>query len=139
MLKIGDRVRTIGEATRANGKLIVKSWAYGTIGDTTPEHDNSGMLYRVDWDEGGYNWLCDFELTKIKEDTTMPKTRKVVKTITIAGRTLDPSNTDDLIALKLMAIVCHLWTGKAVEFTDLPNLYETDETCRQQITTILNF
>lgn len=75
MFKIGDKIRSVDEAERINGKLVIKSWAYGTIVDIMPEHDNSGLLYRVDWDEGGYDWLCAFELTKLKEATrhTMPK------------------------------------------------------------------
>ena len=35
---------------------------YGTITEIQREHDDSGWLYKVEYDDSGYDWLCDFEM-----------------------------------------------------------------------------
>lgn len=50
--KIGDRVCVSDSVC----------FGYGTITDIQREHDDSGWLYKVEYDESGYDWLCDFEI-----------------------------------------------------------------------------
>ena len=50
---IGDRVR-ISDSTGCFG--------YGTITDAQMDHGNFGMLYKIEYDETGYDWMYDFEI-----------------------------------------------------------------------------
>lgn len=52
----GTRVRT-----RCGGTEMGYWWDYGTVA-VAVDCDHGNTEYRVNWDGGGYDYLCDFEL-----------------------------------------------------------------------------
>lgn len=60
MLNPGTRVRT-----RCGGHEVGYRWEYGTIACAV-DYDHGNNEYRVNWDDGGYDYLFDFELEVVK-------------------------------------------------------------------------
>lgn len=53
-MKVGTRIKT------ECGFLNNKYWVYGKIADITIDNDNE-ELFKIEWDDGGYDYLYDFE------------------------------------------------------------------------------
>lgn len=62
MLKPSTQVRTLN-----GGKLCGYWYAYGTIAGTYTEPNTHELLYKVEWNEGDFDYLGDYELELVEE------------------------------------------------------------------------
>lgn len=64
MLKPGTKVRT------TVGSRDARYYIYGTIANAIIEPNTKELLYKVEWDEGGFDYLGDYELEVCEESST---------------------------------------------------------------------
>lgn len=62
MLPVGTRITTTQKSA-----LTGTSYIYGAIGEVSADHQGS-TIYRIDWNEGGYDYLYRFEFIAINID-----------------------------------------------------------------------
>jgi hypothetical protein len=55
----------------------------------------------------------------------------------IGGYTFDPQVRIDYAILQGMTAICAIILGREVDIDELPHLYETDYTCRLEMTYVL--